>query len=71
MRQLELLDDQFGVPDYDRGGVRRVFLADEAIGGSRSSSRRAHPFSVVQKAAFGPLGSPETGYMTPAGTSWR
>ncbi len=34
MRQLGIPDHQIGAPDYQRGGVRRVFLADEAIGGS-------------------------------------
>jgi hypothetical protein len=32
MRQFGIPDHQIGAPDYQRGGVRRVFLADEAIG---------------------------------------
>jgi len=40
MRQLGIPDHQIGAPDYQRGGVRRVFLADEAIGGSYGTGRR-------------------------------
>jgi len=40
MRQLGIPDHQIGAPDYQRGSVRRVFLADEAIGGSYGTGRR-------------------------------
>ncbi len=40
MRQLGIPDHQIGAADYQRGGVRRVFLADEAIGGSYGTGRR-------------------------------
>jgi hypothetical protein len=40
MRQLEIPDHQIGAPDYERGGVRRVFLADESIGGSCGTGSR-------------------------------
>jgi hypothetical protein len=40
MRQLEIPDHQIGAPDYERGGVRRVFLADESLGGSCVTGRR-------------------------------
>jgi hypothetical protein len=40
MRQLGIPDHQIGAPDYQRGRVRRVFLADEAIGGSYGIGRR-------------------------------
>jgi len=40
MRQLGIPDHQIGAPDYQRGSVRRVFLADEAIGGSYGIGRR-------------------------------
>jgi len=40
MRQLGIPDHQIVAPDYQRGSVRRVFLADEAIGGSYGSGRR-------------------------------
>jgi hypothetical protein len=40
MRQFGIPDYQIGAPDYPSGGVRRVFLADEAIGGSYGTRRR-------------------------------
>ncbi len=40
MRQLGIPDHQIGAPDYQRGSVRRVFLPDEAIGGSYGTGRR-------------------------------
>jgi hypothetical protein len=40
MRQLGIPDHEIGAPDYQRGGVRRVFLADEALGGSCGTGRR-------------------------------
>jgi hypothetical protein len=49
MRQLGIPDHQIGAPDYQRGGVRRVFLADEAIGGSYGTGRRLFVDSGVLK----------------------
>ncbi len=40
MHWLGIPDHQVGAPDYERGGVRRVFLAEESLGGSCGTGRR-------------------------------
>jgi hypothetical protein len=49
MHQLGIPDHQVGAPDYQRGGARRVFLANEAMGGSCGTGRRLFVDSGVLK----------------------